>query len=248
MSDSINAGNAGARRPSAARGAFVGRAAVLALGATLLSACDRHIVTSSIPEDYRQRHQIGLTRANETMEIFIGRTAKGLDHRQAEDVRGFGRDYMQTGEGPLVAYLPTGVDGRQVSAGLAGIRSALAGGGASGRLHIAHYHPESPAAAPIKLTFAKLKAGTATHCSYTDGDLLPTTWKASNSNSSAYNFGCAYQKNLAAQINDPRDLVRARQEGPIDVERRTTGIERIRENEAQELKPGGKSLKSLVTE
>ncbi|MGL4441848.1 MAG: CpaD family pilus assembly lipoprotein, partial [Bosea sp. (in: a-proteobacteria)] len=90
--------------------------------------------------------------------------------------------------------------------------------------------------------------GTTTHCSYMDGDIVPTRFKDSNSNSSPYNFGCSYQKNLAAQIADPRDLVRARQEGPIDVERRTGGIERIRDGEAQELKPGGKSLKTLVGE
>jgi pilus assembly protein CpaD len=77
---------------------------------------------------------------------------------------------------------------------------------------------------------------------------VPTRWRENNTNSSPYNFGCSYQKNLAAQVADPRDLVRPRQEGPIDVERRTSGIERIRENQAQELKPGGKSLKSLVTE
>jgi pilus assembly protein CpaD len=219
------------------------RIAVALVGTALLAGCDRRLVTSSIPEDYRQRHQISLTRANTTLDVYIGRSARGLDHRQTEDVRGFARDYMQNGEGPLVAYLPTGVNGRHVSDGLGAIRSALSGGGASGRLQIAHYQPEQAGQGPIKLAFAKLTATTDTHCSY-----IPTRFKDSNSNSSPYNFGCSYQKNLAAQVADPRDLVRSRQEGPIDVERRTTGIERIRENEAQELKPGGKSLKSLVGE
>jgi pilus assembly protein CpaD len=221
--------------------------AVLA-SASLLGACDRQLVTSSIPEDYRHRHAIMLTRANETIEIFTGRTGGKLDHRQAEDVRGFARDYMQHGEGPIVAYLPSGGNSHEINAGLSGIRAALAGGGAAGRLHIAHYTPEGAGSAPIKLAYARLKAGTQTHCSYSDSYALPSTYRESNSNSSAYNFGCSYQKNLAAQVADPRDLVKPRQEGPIDVERRTTGIERIRENEAQELKPGGKSLKTLVTE
>jgi pilus assembly protein CpaD len=222
--------------------------AALIIGATLLAACERQIVTSTIPDDYRQRHPIALARANETLEVFVGRNAKGLDHRQAEDVRGFGRDYMQTGEGPLVAYLPVGAPKAHVNAGLAAIRASLASGGAAGRLHIAHYHPEEPGAAAIRLSFAKLKAMSSPVCTYADHDVAPITFRDSNSNSSAYNFGCAYQRNLAAQIADPRDLVRARQEGPIDVERRTTGIDRIRENEAQELKPAGKSLKTLAQE
>jgi pilus assembly protein CpaD len=227
------------------RQAGVAAGLVLAAG---LAACDRHITTSSIPEDYRQRHQIGLTRANETLEVFTGRNGGRLDPRQTEDVRCFARDYMHHGEGPLVAYLPTGHNGHEVNAGLSAIRGALAGGGAAGRLHIAHYQAEQPGVAPIKLTYAKLKAGTATHCSYSDSDAVPTRYRDNNLNAPPFNFGCSYQKNLAAQVADPRDLVRPRQEGPIDVERRTTGIERIRDNDAQELKPAGKSLRTLVTE
>jgi pilus assembly protein CpaD len=135
-----------------------------------------------------------------------------------------------------------------VQAGLASIRSALAGGGAAGRLHIAHYQPEHAGPAPIRLTYAKLKAATPTPCSYADTDVVPIRLKENNTNAPTYNLGCSYQKNLAAQVADPRDFLRPRQEGPIDVERRTKGIERIRKNESQELKPGGKSLKTLVTE
>jgi pilus assembly protein CpaD len=223
-------------------------ASAIIAAAAFLGACDRHMTTSGIPDDYRQRHQINLTRGNETLDVFTGRNGGRLDPRQTEDVRGFAREYMQTGEGPLVAYLPAGANGHEVNAGLAAIRSALAGGGAAGRLHIAHYHPEQGGVAPIRLAYARLKAGTDTVCSYADGNALPVTWRESNSNQQPFAFGCAYQKNLAAQVADPRDLARPRQEGPIDVERRTAGIERIRENEAQELKPGGKSLKTLVTE
>lgn len=224
------------------------RVAAVLLGAGLLAACDRNLTTSTIPEDYRQRHQIALVRGSEVLDVFVGRTARGLDRRQTEDVRGFGRDYMQSGEGPLVAYLPVGAPANEVNAGLASIRSALAGGGAAGRLHIAQYHPEQPGSAPIRLTFAKLKAATNSVCSYETTGVIPTTLREHNANATPYNFGCSYQRNLAAQVADPRDLVRPRQEGPVDVERRTAGIERIRENEAQELKPGGKSLKTIVAE
>jgi pilus assembly protein CpaD len=224
-------------------------AGLAAAAALLAAACDRGAVTTaSISEDYRQRHPILLTRGSETLEVFTGRSAGALDHRQAEDVRGFGRLYMQQGEGPLVAYLPAGGNPREVNAGLAAIRSALGGGGASGRLHIAQYHPEPGQAAPIRLAFARLAAKTPEACSYEDHDIIPTDIRTNNRNAPPRNFGCAYQKNLAAQVADPRDFVRPRQEGPIDVERRTTGIERIRENEAQELKPGGKSLKTLASE
>jgi pilus assembly protein CpaD len=228
------------------------RTSALAVGAAiaaglLLSACDRQVVTSSISEDYRQRHPIVLARANETLDVFTGRNGGRLDRRQSEDVRAFAQLYMEHGEGPLVAYLPTG-GGHNVNAGLSAIRSTLAGGGASGRLQIAHYQAEAGDVSPIKLAFARLKAKTLENCGYDDHDITPTSWRQSNLNAPPRNLGCAYQRNLAAQIADPRDLVRPRQEGPVDVERRTSAIERIRDNSAQELKPGGKSLKTLVAE
>ncbi len=228
------------------------RTSTLAIGAAaaaslLLAACDRNVVTSSINEDYRERHPIVLTRANETMEIFTGRNGGRLDRRQAEDVRAFGQLYMEHGEGPLVAYLPSG-GGQNVNAGLSAIRASLAGGGASGRLQIAHYQAQAGEVSPIKLAFARLKATTPEKCGYDSHDITPTSWRQSNLNAPPHNLGCSYQRNLAAQIADPRDLVRPRQEGPVDVERRTTGIERIRDNDAQELKPGGKSLKTMVAE
>jgi pilus assembly protein CpaD len=67
-----------------------------------------------------------------------------------------------------------------------------------------------------------------------------------SSNQSAYNFGCTYQKNLAAQIADPRDLVRPRQEGPVDVTKRLAGIDRIRKETSNELRPSGTSLRDNV--
>ena len=43
-----------------------------------------------------------------------------------------------------------------------------------------------------------------------------------------YNLGCATQSNLAAQVADPVDLVRPRQEDPSDVAMRTRAISAVR--------------------
>ncbi len=157
-------------KPLAGRSLKVAAAAVIAAAA---SGCiPRNDFTGSIPQDYRQRHAIGLMQANHTLEVFVGNNGGSLDRRQTEDVRGFARDYMQNGQGPLVAYLPSGVHGGAVGQGLDNIRRALAGGGASGRLQIAHY-PADSGAAPIKLVFAKLRADTTTTCGYQDEDIIP---------------------------------------------------------------------------
>jgi pilus assembly protein CpaD len=218
---------------------------VLGVAASAVACNQRGDVTSTIPADYRQRHPIVLTQGNETLDIFVGHVSGRLDRRQQEDVRAFARDYMQNGQGPLIAYLPTGGHTAGVSQGLNGIRQALAGGGASGRLQIAHYQGPGGNAAPIKLAFAKLKAETTTRCGYENQDIQPSRLSTNILNESPHNFGCTYQKNLAAQVADPRDLVRPRDEGPIDVDKRLGGIERIREAESNELKFDGKSLKQI---
>jgi pilus assembly protein CpaD len=227
---------------------FVCRTVTLCAATLLLTGCmGNKDVTSTIPADYRQRHPIVLTHANETLDVFVGNVG-GLDLRQKEDIRSFARDYMANGQGPLIAYLPADSQSAGTNAGLNGIRQMLAGGGASGRLQIAHYHAGPGKAAPIKLAFAKLKAETPSPCGYEHDEIVPSRLSANASNSQANNFGCTYQRNLAAQIADPRDLVRPRQEGPIDVDKRLAGIERTRESDQSRLEPGGTSIKKLVQE
>jgi pilus assembly protein CpaD len=47
-----------------------------------------------------------------------------------------------------------------------------------------------------------------------------------------YNFGCATQRNLAAQVANPTDLVQPRAEGPVYAMRRTTVLDKYRKGES----------------
>jgi pilus assembly protein CpaD len=51
------------------------------------------------------------------------------------------------------------------------------------------------------------------------------------SNKPYWNFGCAYQTALAAQIADPRDLVAPQAETPADTAMRVRAIENLRKGE-----------------
>jgi pilus assembly protein CpaD len=198
---------------------------------------------TAIPPDYQQRHPIVLAHANQTLDIFAVRSARELDFRQTEDIRAFAREYMTHGQGPLIAYLPAGGS----HSGLDLIRRALSGGGAAGRLQIAHYQSNAGDAAPIRLAFAKLKAQVNSHCSYAGEEVSPSNFKDNSSNQQPSNFGCAYQKNIAAQVNDPRDFVRPRQEGPIDSTKRLAGIENIRTDKGQKtIMPSGNTVKEAI--
>jgi pilus assembly protein CpaD len=219
----------------------------------MLAACQKRLdTTATFSQDYRQNHAIQLQRGQETLDIFVGRRGPGLDERQSADVRGFAARYMERGEGPLIAYLPSGRNGGDVSKGLNDIRRALSSGGAAGRLQISHYHPQDPdQASVIRLTFAALKAQTPHPCSAAgvDSAVGPAN-RFNRENSITFNFGCSYQQNLAAQIDDPRDLVRPRRESDIDTQKRAAAIERLREGSSaggeNNLLPAGRGIDKSV--
>jgi pilus assembly protein CpaD len=201
--------------------------------ALLLGACAKgDISTSGVPTDTRERHPIVLRDAPRSLDVFVGRAGGGLDPRQAEDVARFGEDYRRSGKGGLVAEVPTGT-GRDLAARdtLDGIRRSLARVGVSpGALSVRTYPIADPGlASPIRLTYASLQAGLPHSCGQWPTDLGASSYKTSAANEPYWNFGCATQANLAAQIADPLDLVRARNEGRLDTQKRMEAIRKLRE-------------------
>src|SRR5439155_20847481 len=80
----------------------------------------------------------------------------------------------------------------------------------------------------IRLSTPKTYA-VAGHCGLWPDDLGPSiNNKSYYENKSYYNFGCAYQRNMAAMIDNPSDLVQPRSETPAYPTRRTTAFEKYR--------------------
>jgi pilus assembly protein CpaD len=65
------------------------------------------------------------------------------------------------------------------------------------------------------------------------------------SNQNYYNFGCATQNNLAAQIANPEDLVAPRGMTPIDATRRNAAIKEYRERTSTIEEVGGNAAGSF---
>ena len=78
-------------------------------------------------------------------------------------------------------------------------------------------------ASPIRLSYVAVTAMTG-QCGQWPEDLSDNTF----ANKNWYNFGCASQSNLAAQIANPVDLVGPRGMSPIDAERRAVVIDTYR--------------------
>lgn len=210
----------------------------LVLLAGPLGACShyKHFdARSTIPDDYHLRHPIVLANAPKRLDVFpVGESGK-LDKRQSDDVRAFAADYKTNGQGAISAVLPTGADPVATRKTLNAVRRILAQSGVHGSMLVGHYAVVDPRlASPVQLSFVKLQARVASRCGQWPDDLASGSSEKGWQNRTYYNFGCATQKDFAMQIDDPRDLVRARTEGPSDVEMRTRAIENIR----QGLDPG----------
>jgi pilus assembly protein CpaD len=106
----------------------------------------------------------------------------------------------------------------------------LSGAGVPPRGIVVHrYHPDDPRQmATIRLNYPKISA-VAGPCGLWPEDLGPSIKNKSYfENKSYYNFGCAYQRNMAAMIDNPSDLVQPQAESAAYTARRTEGFDKYR--------------------
>ena len=79
----------------------------------------------------------------------------------------------------------------------------------------------------IRVSYARMTAETGP-CGLWPDDVGPTLERAHLDNRDYYNFGCAYQRNMAAMADNPSDLVQPRAETPPYTVRRTEAFEKYR--------------------
>jgi pilus assembly protein CpaD len=216
------------------RGRSVRFAGMLFGLAAALSACthtDDHVATASIPEDYRLRHPIAVEEANQSMVVFVGRGRGGLTASQRAEVMGLGHTWMREGTGAITADVPVNTPNARAAAdALHEIQALLTAAGVPPHGLVVHdYHPDDPKfMPPIRLTYPRL-AAVAGPCGLWPEDIGPSIKnKGYYENRSYYNFGCAYQRNMAAMIENPADLEQPRSETPPYTVRRSEAFEKYR--------------------
>ncbi|GLK79562.1 CpaD family pilus assembly protein [Methylopila turkensis] len=207
---------------------------LLAAASTVaLAGChaDR-IVADDYPQHYDQRHPIVLTEGAARLDLPVGAGRDGLTARQKEDVRAFASDWRRNGRGPLAIMVPRGGASDAASAySASALRATLASAGVpSTAVLTQRYAASGPDhLAPIKLGYVKLKAEVPHPCGLWPDDLgHGGDAYGATQNRDYWNYGCATQQNLAAQVADPEDLARPRAESPVYAARRQTVIEKHR--------------------
>ena len=202
-------------------------ATTLALG---LAGCgvDR-AATGSIPSaDYRVTHPIELADAARTLDIYP--SPARMDPATRARIKEFAKNFRAEGNGEIEILMPRpsrtpGLD----EAALAQVRGALAEAGLRGYVGVGEY-PAAPgeAATPIRLAFRALVARVPHRCGEWPDDIASGNSLRGWRNNPYWNYGCATQKMMAAQVADPRDLTEPRAETPADVEMRRLRIEKVR--------------------
>jgi pilus assembly protein CpaD len=212
------------------------RTLVLGTATAILAGCytAQETILESIPYDYRQRHPIVLKEAPRTVELFIGNRRSTLTGAQRAEVLSFAQAWRRDGTGGVLIDVPSGTPNeRSAAAALQEVRSILAGAGVP---------PEAVATRPntasdprklatMRLHYPKVTAD-AGPCGLWPYDLGPTYDREHYENREYYNLGCASQRNLAAMVENPADLVQPRSEIPVYTERRTTVLKKYSRGES----------------
>lgn len=221
-------------RPSLDRKSAVRATSALAGVAIVLGACTHTndvVVTASIPDDYKQRHPIAIQESNQSIVVFVGHARGGLTAAQRADVMGLASAWLREGTGAIQADVPVDTPNARAAAGsMREIESMLAAAGVPPHgVVVRRYRPEDPRLLPpIRLSYSRI-AAVAGPCGLWPEDLGPSIKNKSYfENKPYYNFGCASQRNLAAMIDNPSDLVQPRAETPPYTMRRNVAFEKYR--------------------
>jgi len=205
--------------------------AALCLGAATLSLSGclsgEQVASDNQPTamDYHERHPIVLGKGVTTLDLFP--VGGRLDVLSVDKLKAFSSRFHDFGSGEVTILTPAGdPQGAKVAQE---IRRTLYADGLRGYVAVGSYPvADHVTASPIRLVFQGLKARVADKCGQWPIDLASGTSIETWKNESYPNFGCATQSALAAQVDDPRDLVQARGPTPPDEEMRLRGIQNVR--------------------
>ena len=202
--------------------------------ALLTAACNttarEPTVTGSVPMDgYRTRHPIVVEQGEETFDVPVGAHGVALPPHLVAAVEGFARQGREQGATTITVMVPSGSANESAAYRASReIRAALGRAGYAGAaVAMVPYAAEGPEdAAPIRLSYARIVARVTHRCGR-----WPAQVVGDNDNSDYWNFGCAYQANMAAMAADPSDLVSPAPIGKADATRRATVLQAYRKGE-----------------
>jgi pilus assembly protein CpaD len=203
--------------------------------ALLVCACNTDQQVAGVPDvapDYRMRHPITIKESARTIELFIGSNRNTLDPDQRAQLLEFAQAWREEATGGVIIDLPTGsTNARAAAEAMPEIRSILTASGVPPRGIVVRKYPASGMAlGVVRVNYPKITAQ-AGPCGIWPEDIGPSFNRDYFENQEYWNFGCANQRNLAAMVEDPADLVEPRAETPAYTPRRNVVIDKYRQGQ-----------------
>lgn len=187
-----------------------------------------------IPVDYRQRHPITIQERDRTLEILVGHGRGVLMPAQRAELSGFISSWRKEATGGIIIETPTHAPNAEAARQIVNeIRSALRAYGVPARaVAVRPYRPADPMTlATVRINYPRIAAD-AGPCGLWPEDLGPSMNATHNYNRPYYNLGCATQRNMAAMIDNPADLIQPRAETPAYSIRRNTVFDKYRKGQS----------------
>jgi pilus assembly protein CpaD len=170
--------------------------------------------------DPEQRHPIIVSQQPEVMTLHVSKGTGGLSPQQRAQVLGFADSSRASdaGNSRLVISAPSGTPNEVAAMNAVGeIRTLLSDRGfAESSIQVEVYHHDGGGDAPVKVSYLRYVAE-GPQCGHWSENL------ANNPNNLPHpNLGCANQRNLAAMVINPADLLGPRTMGDRSSDRRDT--------------------------
>ena len=190
----------------------------LALSGTLAACISQHekSVRGWLIADPSERHPILVGSRPVSLDLAVPARGYGLTQPQTHELRYFLHTYREKNEGPLLVAAPSGgANEIAVMHALGDVRREFRRAGISKHeVQFDAYSGSGSATAPIKISYTTFVAH-GPECGDWSDNLARDP-----KNLPYRNLGCASQKNLAAMIANPRDLVEPRGMTPRSSQRR----------------------------
>ncbi len=174
-----------------------------------LSGCNKRYEMYPLEEvliNSEDRHPIRISKGIKRIALNVENNQKGLSADQKNRLSSFFSSYKQRGQGQIEVAMPSGGESEAVMYETAGRIKTIAGryGIAPAYLHIRPYRAAYENEATIRVSY-NYSIAQAPKCGEWRQNL-----GENYTNLHYQNFGCSQQKNLAAMIANPRDLIEPR--------------------------------------
>ena len=208
-------------------------AAIAAALSLSLAGCGHDEMTQKGPNfdlvEPAQRHPILVTQQPSNLTLPVRRGSSGLSPKERADVLDFAQHFRagDAGDSRLVIQAPSG-SGNEIAAmeAVQQVRALLADNGfADSSISVEAYDADHRGDAPVKVSYMRYVAE-APECGN-----WPTNVAYEPNNLPMPNLGCAAQRNFAAMVANPADLLGPRTVTPRSGERRDVVWEKYQKGE-----------------